>query len=66
MNPGPADTSPQGTQQAGSAVRALTTFEYSPESQFPGDEHPLHLRGSLADLEHLGVAVEAPDSRARS
>ena len=24
MNPGPADTSPQGTQQAGSAIRAIS------------------------------------------
>src|SRR3954451_20825354 len=24
-----------------------------------GDQHPLHLGGPLADLEHLGVAVEA-------
>src|SRR4029077_10605484 len=33
------------------------------EPEFPGDEHPLHLRGSLADLEHLGVAVETAHRR---
>src|SRR5580700_11571550 len=37
------------------------TFEYLPESQFPGDDHPLYLRGSLANLEDLGVPVEAGD-----
>src|SRR5580700_560619 len=37
------------------------TFEYLPESQFPGDEHPLYLRGPLANLEDLGVPVEAGD-----
>jgi hypothetical protein len=29
MNPGPADTSPQGTQQAGSAIRAISRLSNS-------------------------------------
>src|SRR5690606_32328727 len=31
------------------------------ETQAAGDEHALELRGALADLQHLGVPVEARD-----
>ena len=31
------------------------------KAETAGDQHPLHLGGALADLEHLGVAVEARD-----
>src|SRR5262245_65462637 len=31
------------------------------QAKIPGDDHPLHLRAALTDLQHLGVAVEAGD-----
>src|SRR3712207_7761424 len=38
----------------------------SADAEVAGDEHPLHLAGALADLQDLGIAVEAADRELRS
>src|SRR5262249_8853254 len=41
---------------AGGVIAAR--FWLSSDPELPGDEHLLHLRGALADLQNLGVPVE--------
>ena len=40
-------------------VIAQTNRSLDGQAEPAGDQHPLHLGGALADLEDLGVAVEA-------